>query len=64
MPAALARYRLRNMLRMTQHLGRNFPVMREKPLSGPTVVIDPETGLVTVEVEIFIARPVDEEGEG
>jgi hypothetical protein len=60
MPVSLARHRLRNMLRMAEHLGRNFPVVRETPLRGPNVVIDPDTGLVTVEVEIFIARPVDE----
>ena len=45
---------------MTAHLGRNFPVTAEKPPPTPRVVIDPETGLVTVEVEIFLARPVEE----
>jgi hypothetical protein len=60
MPAGLARTRLRSMLRMTDHLRRRFPVARERPLPSPNVVIDPDTGLVTVEVEIFIARPIGE----
>jgi hypothetical protein len=44
MPARLARARLQSMLRMTAHLGRNFPVTAEKPPPSPSVVIDPETG--------------------
>jgi hypothetical protein len=48
------------MLRMAEHLGRRFPAAKEQPLRGPNVVIDPDTGLVTVEVEIFLERRVDE----
>jgi len=60
MTAGLARARLQGMLRMTEQIGRRFPLAKEEPLRGPTVVIDSDTGLVTVEVEIFVERPVEE----
>jgi hypothetical protein len=44
---------------MARHLCRCFPVA-EEPVRGPTVTFDDQTGLVTVEVEIMMARPVDE----
>lgn len=48
------------MLRMTKHLAARFPPVPDVPVRGPSVTIDPDTGLVTVEVEIVVARPVDQ----
>jgi hypothetical protein len=63
MPVRLARHRLENMLRMAAVVGGRFPAVREEPVRGPHVVIEPDTGLVTVEVEIFVERPVDDVAE-
>jgi hypothetical protein len=48
------------MLRMTQHLAARCTPVSDVPVRGPSVTMDPDTGLITVEVEIVVARPVDE----
>jgi hypothetical protein len=56
-PAVLARARLEDMLGLTRAVVDKYPVA-EEPLVGPNVHMDVATGLVTVDVEIFVDRPV------
>jgi hypothetical protein len=60
MPATLADYRLRNMLRLTRRLRERYPAHEPLAAASPSVVIDDRTGLVTVDVEIVIDRDVCE----
>lgn len=59
-PRALARSRLEDMLGLTKAVVGRYPLADDEPLVGPNVYMDVATGLVTVDVEIFVERPLEE----